>query len=85
MENLTEQAPSMIHSQIKLAKDHQVTREKAKDEKPSDTPGLKAPSQNLYNDVLRAELIELQSDTDLLFQQLQALSGRRLSQIGSFS
>lgn len=49
------------------------------------SPSLKAPSQNLYNDALRAELIELQSDTDLLFQQLQALSRHRLSQVGSHS
>jgi hypothetical protein len=89
MENLQEQADSMIQFQVqsetKLANDNQFNNLDNFTEKLSDIPGLKAPSQNLYNDVLRAELIELQSDTDLLFQQLQALSRRRLSQVGSFS
>lgn len=49
----------------------------------TDTPSLTAPAQNLYNEDLRAELLELQSDTDMLFKQLQSLSRKRLSQAGS--
>lgn len=48
-----------------------------------DIPSLVAPAKNLYKDSLRAELLELQSDTDLLFKQLQSLSRQRLSQSGS--
>jgi hypothetical protein len=94
MENLKEQSLTMTQAQInplakaetELTLDHQVMLSpKVADKVSSDLPSLKAPSQNLYNEALRAELIELQSDTDLLFQQLQALSRRRLSQVGSFS
>lgn len=46
-------------------------------------PSLKAPNKNLYNADLRAELLELQSDIDTLFQQLQSLSRQRLTQAGS--
>ncbi|CAN1212384.1 hypothetical protein TUMEXPCC7403_19400 [Tumidithrix helvetica PCC 7403] len=42
--------------------------------------GLAAPTKKLYNDELHAELLELQSDTELLFKQLQSLSRQRLSE-----
>jgi hypothetical protein len=44
---------------------------------------LAAPAKNLYNESLREELLELQSDTDLLFKQLQSLSRQRLTEVGS--
>jgi len=50
---------------------------------PLDIPSLVAPAKNLYNETLREELLELQSDTDLLFKQLQSLSRQRLTEVGS--
>jgi len=50
---------------------------------PLDIPSLAAPAKNLYNETLREELLELQSDTDLLFKQLQSLSRQRLTEVGS--
>jgi hypothetical protein len=40
---------------------------------------LPAPAKKLYNDELQAELLELQTDTELLFRQLQSLSRQRLA------
>jgi hypothetical protein len=89
MENPNEQVPSnqsQIKSELDLATNTQVNMS----EKVGDPSNLKLPAslyqnlyKNLYSEALRAELIELQSDTDFLFQQLQSLS--RLSQVGSFS
>jgi hypothetical protein len=88
MENLNEQVPSN-QSQVKpefVATNTQINMLEV-----GDAPDFRPPSsklyqnlyKNLYSEALRAELIELQSDTDFLFQQLQSLS--RLSQVGSFS
>lgn len=91
MENLNEQVPSLTKSQIELGVDLAKSTQINMQDKIVDPQSLKPSSsnlyqnlyKNLYNEALRAELIELQSDTDFLFQQLQALS--RLSQVGSFS
>ncbi len=38
--------------------------------------------QKLYDEAIYAELQELKSDTELLFQQLQSLSRQRMAQSG---
>lgn len=39
--------------------------------------------KKLYSEQVHAELQELQSDIDVLFQQLQSLSRQRLTTVGS--
>jgi hypothetical protein len=46
---------------------------------------LIAPAKKLYNDELQAELLELQTDTELLFKQLQSLSRQRLSECAALT
>ncbi len=42
-----------------------------------------AAAKKLYSEQVHAELEELQSDIDVLFQQLQSLSRQRLTTAGS--
>ncbi|MBD2149415.1 hypothetical protein H6F44_04635 [Pseudanabaena sp. FACHB-1277] len=42
-----------------------------------------ATPKKLYSEQVQAELQELQSDIDVLFQQLQSLSRQRLTTAGS--
>jgi ElaB/YqjD/DUF883 family membrane-anchored ribosome-binding protein len=44
---------------------------------------LTATAKKLYSEEVQAELAELQSDIDVLLQQLQSLSGQRLTTVGS--
>jgi hypothetical protein len=44
---------------------------------------LPLTAKKLYSEEVQAELAELQSDIDLLFQQLQSLGGQRLMTAGS--
>ena len=44
---------------------------------------LTATAKKLYSEEVQAELAELQSDIDVLLQQLQSLSGQRLTAVGS--
>jgi hypothetical protein len=41
-----------------------------------------ALAKKLYDEAIYAELQELKSDTELLFQQLQSLSRQRMAQSG---
>jgi hypothetical protein len=41
-----------------------------------------ASPKKLYDEAIYAELQELKSDTELLFQQLQSLSRQRMAQSG---
>ncbi len=43
----------------------------------------KSATKRLYSDEVHAELLELQTDIELLFKQLQGLSNKQLSQVGS--
>ncbi|MEI6427825.1 MAG: hypothetical protein WCO45_05455 [Pseudanabaena sp. ELA607] len=43
----------------------------------------KSVTKRLYSDEVHAELLELQTDIELLFKQLQGLSNNQLSQVGS--
>ncbi|GBO54331.1 hypothetical protein APA_2279 [Pseudanabaena sp. lw0831] len=44
---------------------------------------LNVSAKKLYSEEVQAELAELQSDIDVLFQQLQSLSSQRLTTVGS--
>ena len=44
---------------------------------------LNVTAKKLYSDEVQAEFAELQSDIDVLFQQLQSLSGQSLATVGS--
>ncbi|OYQ64366.1 hypothetical protein B9G53_11700 [Pseudanabaena sp. SR411] len=44
---------------------------------------LNVTAKKLYSEEVQAELAELQSDIDVLFQQLQSLSRQRLTAVGS--
>jgi len=44
---------------------------------------LNVAAKKLYSEEVQAELAELQSDIDILFQQLQSLSRQRLTTAGS--
>lgn len=44
---------------------------------------LNVTAKKLYSEEVQAELAELQSDIDVLFQQLQSLSRQRLTTVGS--
>ncbi|WP_055073510.1 hypothetical protein [Pseudanabaena sp. 'Roaring Creek'] len=44
---------------------------------------LSVASKKLYSEEVQAELAELQSDIDILLQQLQSLSSQRLTAVGS--
>ncbi|ELS33844.1 MULTISPECIES: hypothetical protein [Pseudanabaena] len=44
---------------------------------------LSVTSKKLYSEEVQAELAELQSDIDILLQQLQSLSSQRLTTVGS--
>ena len=44
---------------------------------------LNVAANKLYSKEVQAELAELQSDIDLLLQQLQSLSCQRLTTVGS--
>ena len=44
---------------------------------------LNVATKKLYSEEVQAELAELQSDIDVLFQQLQSLSRQRLTTAGS--
>ncbi|PZV15966.1 MAG: hypothetical protein DCF20_09415 [Pseudanabaena sp.] len=44
---------------------------------------LKVTAKKLYSEEVQAELAELQSDIDVLFQQLQSLSRQSPSTLGS--
>jgi len=44
---------------------------------------LNATAKKLYSEEVQAELAELQSDIDVLFQKLQSLSNQRLTVVGS--
>jgi len=44
---------------------------------------LNVTAKKLYSEEVHAELAELQSDIDVLFQQLQSLSRKRLTAAGS--
>lgn len=44
---------------------------------------LNVTAKKLYSEEVQAELAELQSDIDVLFQQLQSLSRQRLTSVGS--
>jgi hypothetical protein len=44
---------------------------------------LKVTAKKLYSEEVQAELAELQSDIDVLFQQLQSLSRQTPSTVGS--
>ncbi len=46
---------------------------------------LKTTAKKLYSEEVQAELAELQSDIDILLQQLQSLSSQRLTAVGSAS
>jgi len=44
---------------------------------------LNVTVKKLYSEEVQAELAELQSDIDVLLQQLQSLSSQRLTAVGS--
>ncbi len=44
---------------------------------------LNVTVKKLYSEAVQAELAELQSDIDVLLQQLQSLSSQRLTAVGS--
>ncbi len=44
---------------------------------------LNVTAKKLYSEEVQAELAELQSDIDVLLQQLQSLSCQRLTAVGS--
>ncbi|MCA6504722.1 MAG: hypothetical protein ACK6CP_12930 [Pseudanabaena sp.] len=44
---------------------------------------MNVTAKKLYSEEVQAELAELQSDIDVLFQQLQSLSRQRLTSVGS--
>jgi hypothetical protein len=44
---------------------------------------LNVTAKKLYSEEVQAELADLQSDIDVLFQQLQSLSRQRLTTAGS--
>ncbi|MBD2175807.1 hypothetical protein H6F42_02595 [Pseudanabaena sp. FACHB-1998] len=44
---------------------------------------LNVTAKKLYSEEVQAELAELQSDIDVLLQQLQSLSSQRLTAVGS--
>ncbi len=44
---------------------------------------LNGTAKKLYSEEVQAELAELQSDIDVLLQQLQSLSSQRLMLVGS--
>jgi hypothetical protein len=44
---------------------------------------LNVTAKKLYSEEVQAELAELQSDIDVLLQQLQSLSSQRLMLVGS--
>jgi hypothetical protein len=44
---------------------------------------LTVTAKKLYSEEVHAELAELQSDIDILLQQLQSLSRQRLTTVGS--
>jgi len=44
---------------------------------------LNVTAKKVYSEEVQAELAELQSDIDVLFQQLQSLSRQRLTSVGS--
>ena len=44
---------------------------------------LNLTAKKLYSEEVHAELAELQSDIDILLQQLQSLSRQRLTTVGS--
>jgi hypothetical protein len=44
---------------------------------------LNVTAKKLYSEEVQAELAELQSDIDVLLQQLQSLSRQRLTAVGS--
>ena len=44
---------------------------------------LNSTAKKLYSEEVQAELAELQSDIDVLFQKLQSLSSQRLTVAGS--
>ncbi len=50
-----------------------------------DISPLKVTANKLYSEEVQAELAELQSDIDVLLQQLQSLSRQRLTAVGSAS
>lgn len=50
-----------------------------------DISPLKETAKKLYSEEVQAELAELQSDIDVLLQQLQSLSRQRLTAVGSAS
>jgi hypothetical protein len=87
MEDTTARESKRQESKRQETKLQETKLQETKPQEPraKDAPTLTIPSSNLYNETLRAELMELQLDTDLLFKQLQALSNRRLSQSGSIA
>ena len=50
---------------------------------PREISTLNVTAKKLYSEEVQAELAELQSDIDVLFQQLQSLSRQRLITAGS--
>jgi len=50
---------------------------------PREISTLNVTAKKLYSEEVQAELAELQSDIDVLFQQLQSLSRQRLTTAGS--
>jgi hypothetical protein len=46
---------------------------------------LNVTAKKLYSEEVQAEFAELQSDIDILLQQLQGLSRQRLTAVGSAS
>ncbi len=44
---------------------------------------LNVTAKKLYSEEVHAELAELQSDIDVLLQQLQSLSSQRMTLVGS--
>ena len=46
---------------------------------------LNVTAKKLYSEEVQAEFAELQSDIDILLQQLQGLSRQRLTTVGSAS
>lgn len=46
---------------------------------------LNVTAKKLYSEEVQAEFAELQSDIDVLLQQLQGLSSQRLTAVGSAS
>ena len=50
---------------------------------PKEISPLNLAAKKLYSKEVQAELAELQSDIDLLLQQLQHLSCKRLTAVGS--